>query len=71
MENIEVFVSENFQFLEMKFSIYWYRSVFDANTMFNEDEQILKGMTLESNEQTPKLKVAHMSFSRVKLACFG
>ena len=28
MKNIEVFVSENFQFLEIKFSIYLNRSVF-------------------------------------------
>ena len=33
MENIGVFVSENFQFLEMKLSIYWNRSVFVMRTI--------------------------------------
>ena len=34
MENIGVFVSENFQFLEMKFSIYWNRSVYVMQVSF-------------------------------------
>ena len=34
MENIGVFVSENSQFLEVKFSIYLNRSVFVMKTSF-------------------------------------
>ena len=33
MKNIRVFLSENFQFLEMKFSIYLNRHVFVMNHM--------------------------------------
>ena len=39
MENITVFVSENFKFLEEKFSIYLNRRVFVMDKNFHDDKK--------------------------------
>ena len=42
MKNIRVFLSENFQFLEVKFSIYLNRQVF---VMFGKKQKLLTSTT--------------------------
>ena len=44
MKNIEGFLSENFQFLEMKFSMYWNRRVFVMG-LFARQPEILHTFT--------------------------
>ena len=45
MKNIRVFVSENFQFLEMKFSMYLNRRVFVMSLSCHRDSSLIRDMT--------------------------